>query len=129
MQEKKPAPELTEAQRAELDRRLDLLASEPVRMIPWDEVPRDLDRVSEIGPRLPRSPRSRRPVMRAKETVRDLLERLPDDCTFEDVLYHVYVAQQVEEGTRAARDGRVIPHEQVMRELRRKWLGGGPSSF
>jgi hypothetical protein len=61
--------------------------------------------------------------MRAKDTVRELLDRLPDDCTLDDVLYHVYVAQQAEEGMRAARDGRVIPHEQVMRELRRKWLG------
>jgi hypothetical protein len=26
---------------------------------------------------------------------------------------------------RAAREGRVVPHEQVMRELRRKWLGEG----
>ena len=62
--------------------------------------------------------------MRAKDTVRELLDRLPDDCSFEDVLYHVYVVQQAEEGVRAAIEGRVIPHEQVMRELRRKWVGG-----
>jgi hypothetical protein len=62
--------------------------------------------------------------MRAKETLRALLERLPDDCSFEDVLYHVYLVQQVEEGSRAAQEGRVVPHDQVMRELRRKWLGG-----
>ena len=62
--------------------------------------------------------------MRAKDAVRELLDRLPDDCSLEDVLYHVYVVQQVEEGLRAALDGRVIPHEQVMRELRRKWIEG-----
>jgi predicted transcriptional regulator len=62
--------------------------------------------------------------MRAKETVRALLDRLPDECSLEDVLYHVYVVQQVQEGMQAVRDGRVIPHEQVMRELRRKWVGG-----
>ena len=57
--------------------------------------------------------------MRAKDAVRELLDRLPGDCSFEDVLYHVYVAQQAEEGVRAALEGRVIPHEQVLRELRR----------
>jgi hypothetical protein len=62
--------------------------------------------------------------MRAKDTVRELLDRLPDDCSLEDVLYHVYVVQQAERGMQAAREGRVIPHEQVMRELRRKWLAG-----
>lgn len=62
--------------------------------------------------------------MRAKDAVRELLDRLPDDCSLEDVLYHVYVVQQAEEGVRAALEGRVIPHEQVMRELRRKWAGG-----
>jgi len=62
--------------------------------------------------------------MRAKDAVRELLDRLPDDCSLEDVLYHVYVVQQAEEGLRAALEGRVIPHEQVMRGLRRKWVGG-----
>lgn len=62
--------------------------------------------------------------MGVKERVRALLARLPDDCSFDDVLYEIYVAQQVEEGMRAVREGRVVPHEQVMRELRRKWLDG-----
>jgi predicted transcriptional regulator len=70
------------------------------------------------------STRSRRSVMRVKEAVRELLDRLPDDCDFEDVLYHVYVLQQVEAGERDVRDGRVIPHEQVMRELWERWVVG-----
>ena len=37
--------------------------------------------------------------MSVKDTVRALLDRLPDDCTFEDVLYHLYVIQ-VERGDR-----------------------------
>ncbi len=36
----------------------------------------------------------------AKETVRALLERLPDDCSLDDVLYHLYVVQAVGEGVR-----------------------------
>ena len=38
------ATELTEAQRAELDRRLALYEREPARTIPWDEFRRELER-------------------------------------------------------------------------------------
>ena len=62
--------------------------------------------------------------MQTKQTVKDLLDRLPDDCTIEDVLYHLYVVQEIERGTADADAGRVIPHERVAEELRRKWLLG-----
>lgn len=62
--------------------------------------------------------------METKETVRALLGRLPDDCTIEDVLYHLYVLQEVERGRADIAAGRVIPHAQVADELRRKWLFG-----
>ena len=62
--------------------------------------------------------------MGVKDAVRALLDRLPDDCTLEDVLYHVYVLQKIEEGDQAVREGRVVPHEQAMRELSEKWLAG-----
>ena len=62
--------------------------------------------------------------MEAKQSVRALLERLPDDCTIEDILYHLYVVQQVEAGLADAEAGRVIPHEQVRERLARKWLLG-----
>jgi predicted transcriptional regulator len=62
--------------------------------------------------------------MRAKDAVRALLDRLPDNCSLEDVLNHVYVLQQVEEGLQSALEGRVIPHEQIIRELRLKYALG-----
>jgi hypothetical protein len=60
----------------------------------------------------------------AKQTVRDLLERLPDECTLEDVLYHLYVISEVEQGLTELDAGLGIPHEQVQQELRRKWRLG-----
>ena len=59
-----------------------------------------------------------------KERVRALLDRLPDDCSFDDVLYHLYVHQKVEAGLVDAAEGKLIPHEQVAEELRRKWVKG-----
>ena len=62
--------------------------------------------------------------MTTKDTVRALLHRLPDDCSLDDVLYHLYVVQAVNRGVADSEAGRVIPHEQVAADLRRKWLLG-----
>ena len=62
--------------------------------------------------------------MEAKQAVRALLDRLPDDCSIEDVLYHLYVLQAVETGRADAAAGRTVPHEEVERAMRRKWLHG-----
>ncbi len=62
--------------------------------------------------------------MEAKEAVRALLDRLPDDCNMDDVLYHLYVLRAIERGQADVTAGRTIPHEQVEDELRKKWLFG-----
>jgi predicted transcriptional regulator len=62
--------------------------------------------------------------MTAKDTVRALLDRLPDDCSLDEVQYHLYVVQAVAKGEADEQAGRMIPHEQVAAELRRKWLLG-----
>lgn len=62
--------------------------------------------------------------MTTKETVRALLDRLPDDCTLDDVQYHLYVAQSVARGVADEREGRTIAQAQVEAEMRRKWLAG-----
>ncbi len=62
--------------------------------------------------------------MTAKETVRALLDRLPDDCSLDEVQYHLYVVQAITRGEADEEAGRLIPHEQVAAELRRKWLLG-----
>jgi hypothetical protein len=62
--------------------------------------------------------------MTTKDAVRALLDRLPDDCTLEDVQYHLYVAQAVARGVADDRGGRTIPQAEVEAEMRRKWLIG-----
>ena len=59
--------------------------------------------------------------MTVKETVLQLIDRLPDDVTLEDVQYHLYVLQKIREGEKALKEGRLIPHEEVMKDLA-KWL-------
>jgi hypothetical protein len=62
--------------------------------------------------------------MEAKDTVRELLDRLPDDCSLEDILYHLYVVQSVNRGLADAEAGRTVSHEEVRERLRRKWILG-----
>ena len=62
--------------------------------------------------------------METKQAVRALLDRLPDDCSVEDVLYHLWVLQAVERGQAEVAAGRTIPHEEVDRAMRLKWLRG-----
>jgi predicted transcriptional regulator len=62
--------------------------------------------------------------MNAKARVRELLDRLPDDCTLEDVQYHLYVLEKIDQGLADIEAGRTISHEEVARRLRDKWLLG-----
>lgn len=52
-----------------------------------------------------------------KESVIQLVESLPDDCTVEDIQYHLYVREKVLAGSRAIDEGRVQSHEEVGRRL------------
>jgi len=41
----------------------------------------------------------------------EVAKNLPDECTWEDVMYRIYVRQQIEEGLKDEEEGRLIPHE------------------
>ncbi len=58
---------------------------------------------------------------KAKETVKALLDRLPDDCSLDDVMYHLHVIRAVERGLEDVAEGRVIPHDEVAATLRSRW--------
>jgi len=57
----------------------------------------------------------------AKHLVMEILQTLPDDCSLEDVQYELYVRQKVAKGEKAADEGKLVPHEKVMREAT-EWL-------
>jgi predicted transcriptional regulator len=52
-----------------------------------------------------------------KEEARQLVERLPEDATWKDLMYEVYVRQKIEAGRKAVAEGRVVPHEEVKRRF------------
>lgn len=57
----------------------------------------------------------------AKQVARDVLDTLSDECSLEDISYHIYLRARVEEGLADLDAGRTVPHEQVMREAA-EWL-------
>jgi hypothetical protein len=55
----------------------------------------------------------------AKDEVRALLDRLPDDVTLEDIQYHLDVVVKVLEAERSTKPD--IPHEEVFKRFEEKW--------
>jgi len=59
---------------------------------------------------------------RPKEEVRRLLDLLPDEASYEDIQYEIYVRQAVERGIEAADRGELVGQEEIERRMDR-WLG------
>lgn len=59
--------------------------------------------------------------METKKEVQTVLEKLPDDCTLEDVQYRLYVIQKVKKGLEAVDQGQGIEHEVALQRLS-PWL-------
>jgi len=57
----------------------------------------------------------------AKEQVQQILEELPENASLEDIQYHIYVRQKIEQGLEDVEAGRVVSHAEVQRRLS-KWL-------
>ncbi len=56
-----------------------------------------------------------------KNEVVDLLKRLPDNCTLEDIQYQLYVIQKIERGLKDEEEGRVYEEKEIEEKMS-KWL-------
>jgi predicted transcriptional regulator len=52
-----------------------------------------------------------------KQAAKELIEHLPDQASWNDIMYELYVKQKIEAGLRAVAEGRTVPHEDVKRRL------------
>ena len=57
----------------------------------------------------------------AKEEVESLLHKLPDDCSIEDIQYHLYVLEKVRHGLEVADSQGVLTQEEAEERLG-QWL-------
>jgi hypothetical protein len=56
-----------------------------------------------------------------KEAIKSILNQLPDDCSIEDIQYHLYVLEKVRQGLDIADTENRLKQEEV-EGLLRKWL-------
>jgi predicted transcriptional regulator len=56
-----------------------------------------------------------------KQSVLEMIERLPDDSSVEDIMAELYFRQKVDEGLRQLDAGEGVEHEEARRKLG-KWL-------
>jgi predicted transcriptional regulator len=58
----------------------------------------------------------------AKGQVEELLKQLPEDASLEEIQYHLYVRQKIQQGLDDVPAGRVVSHEEAQKRLA-KWTG------
>jgi len=59
--------------------------------------------------------------VKAKESVMELLNKLPEDSEYEDIIAEIYFKKQVEEGIAQLEKGESISHAEVLKRME-KWL-------
>ncbi|MFT5124838.1 MAG: hypothetical protein ACI97B_003476 [Verrucomicrobiales bacterium] len=56
-----------------------------------------------------------------KENVSEMIRRMPDDASLEDMQYHLYVLEKLQRGQADIRDGKGVCHKEAKERLA-KWL-------
>jgi len=62
-----------------------------------------------------------RVMLKAKEEVRRMPESLPDDVTWEDIQYSIYVRERIERARLEADQGNLVDQDDIERRMKR-WL-------
>jgi hypothetical protein len=52
-----------------------------------------------------------------KEEAKKMIERLPDNVTWDDIMYELYVKKKISVGLKAAEEGRVVSHKDAKKRL------------
>lgn len=60
-------------------------------------------------------------MAQVKEEAISVIRSLPDDCTLEDIHYHLYIRAKVERGIKAVDEGRFVTQEEAEKRVT-QWL-------
>jgi len=52
-----------------------------------------------------------------KEEAIRLIENLPNDSTWDDIIYEIYVKKKIDAGLKAAEEGQTVSHEDVRKRF------------
>jgi predicted transcriptional regulator len=53
----------------------------------------------------------------AKQAARQMIDQVPDQASWDDIMYELYVKQKLEKGLKAVADGRTVSHGEAKRRL------------
>lgn len=53
----------------------------------------------------------------AKQAAQQLIEHLPDQASWDDIMYQLYVKQKIDAGLADVRAGRTVSHEELKADL------------
>ena len=56
-----------------------------------------------------------------KKEAQKMIKNLPDDCTYEDIQYHLYVVEKIQKGLARADAGETVSHTDAQKRMG-KWL-------
>ena len=57
--------------------------------------------------------------MSTKKQALDIIRKLPERATWDDIMYEIYVRKKIDAGMKAADEGRVVSHEEVKKRFLR----------
>ena len=53
----------------------------------------------------------------AKQAAKQIVDHVPDQASWDDIMYEFYVKQKIEKGLKAVEEGRTVSHEDAKRRL------------
>ena len=60
-------------------------------------------------------------MVAVKQKAQEMIQNLPNNCTYEDIQYHLYVVEKVKNGINRAESGETSSHEKAKQRMA-KWL-------
>ena len=57
----------------------------------------------------------------AKDEARRIIDNLPEDATWDDIMYQLYVKEKTDKALAEIEQGEVLSHEEAKRRLFSKW--------
>lgn len=55
-----------------------------------------------------------------KKEAKKILNNLPDEASWDDLMYEMYVRKKIDEGLKAADEGKILTHEEVKKRFSHK---------
>ena len=58
-------------------------------------------------------------MAKTKKHALEVIKKLPEKATWDDIMYEIYIQKKITEGVKAADEGRVVSHNEVKKRFLR----------